>query len=139
MIVDHLLELSDSQKITAAAASTNTVDFGQAAPTTGMAGLDLVMVFTVAQAVTGTVSFAIQDSDEETTGFNNAVVSATLTAPAAGTRVVLPMPYQHKRFVRAYYGGSPTGGTVDAIITTGFDANVPFEQAASIQSLYAAE
>lgn len=136
MIVDHLLELSDSQSLSAAAATTNTVDYGQEAPTTGMAGLDLVMVFTVAEDIKGSVSFAIQHSDQETTGFVNAVVSETLTAPAAGTRVVLKMPYVHKRFVRGYYGASPTAGKVDAIITTGFDQNVPFKQAASVQALY---
>lgn len=136
MIVDHLLELSDSQNLTASVASTNTVDFGQEAPTTGMDALDMVMVFTVAEDVKGTVSFAIQHSDQETTGFVNAVVSETLTAPAAGTRVVLKMPYNHKRYVRAFFGGSPTAGKVDAIITTGFDSNVPFKQAASVQALY---
>ena len=136
MIVDHFLELSESQSLTASAASTNTVDFGQEAPTSGMAGLDLVMVFTVAEDVKGTVSFAIQHSDAETTGFVAAVTSETLTAPAAGTRVVLKMPYNHKRYVRGFFGGSPTAGKVDAVITTGFDANTPFKQAASVQALY---
>lgn len=136
MIVDHLLELADLQSVTAAAASTNTVDFGQEAPTTGMDELEMVMVFTVAEDVKGTITFAIQHSDAETTGFADAVASGSLTAPAAGTRVVLPMPHTHKRYVRAYFGGSPTAGKVNAVITTGFDANVPFKQAQSVQSLY---
>lgn len=136
MIVDHLLELADSQKLSAAAASTNTIDFGQEEVTTGMDGLDIVLVTTVAEDVSGTFSVAIQHSDEETTGFTAAVTSETLTAPKAGTQIVMKLPYQHKRYVRAYFGGSPTGGVVNAIVTTGFDANKPFKQAQSVQALY---
>ena len=89
MIVDHLLELADSQKLSAAAASTNTIDFGQEEVTTGMDGLDIVLVTTVAEDVSGTFSVAIQHSDEETTGFTAAVTSETLTAPKAGTQIVM--------------------------------------------------
>lgn len=39
MIVDKLNELSDGQVVTAAAASTNTYDFGQTSPTPGSNGV----------------------------------------------------------------------------------------------------
>lgn len=136
MIVDHLLELADAQTLSGASASQNTIDFGQEAPTTGMDGLDIVLVVSVAEDVSGTFNVAIQHSDEETTGFTDAVVSETLTAPLAGTQVVMKLPYEHKRYVRAYFGGSPTAGVVNAVVTTGFDANKPFKQAQSVQSLY---
>ena len=136
MIIDHLLELAKNQSLSAAKESDYTVDFGQKAPTTGMDELQMVMVFQVTADVTGNLTFAIQHSDQEASGFTDAVVSGQLTAPKAGTMVVLPMPYSHKRYVRANFGGAPTAGKVNAFITHGFDMNVPPEQAPSIQTLY---
>ena len=55
MIVDKLNELSDGQVVTAAAASTNTYDFGQTSPTPGSNGV-LHVVTTVEAGSSSVVS-----------------------------------------------------------------------------------
>jgi hypothetical protein len=135
MIIDALLEFSKSQALTAAAASTNVVDLGQAAPTPGMVGV-LDLVVTVASAVKGTLQVKLQDCDTESGTFADVLSGATLTAPEEGTQIVLRVPQNTKRYLRAYFGGAPTAGTVNAALVWGSDNNVPPAQAESIQSLY---
>lgn len=64
MIVDKLNELSDGQVVTAAAASTNTYDFGQTSPTPGSNGV-LHVVTTVEAGSTGLIQVKIQECDTE--------------------------------------------------------------------------
>lgn len=131
MLIDQNLVLADGQKLTAAKESDKVVDFGQTAPTGGMSRM-LSAVFLVSADVTGTLQFKLQDSDDGSTFADLAVAGAVLSAPKAGTMAQIPVPYEHKRYVRAYFGGSPTAGTVFAGLTWGRQLNTPAPQAASI-------
>lgn len=103
MIVDYLMMFTkdEGQKLSAAAASDFRLDFGQPKPTTGYAYGDLVAVFTVKADVTGNLTISLQDSDTETSGFADVSTAVTLAAPKAGTQIVIPIPYHHKRYMQA--------------------------------------
>ena len=132
MIVDYLLELARKQGLTAAAGSTNAADFEQDEPTTGLDGQEVVMIFQVAENVTGNLQFCIQDAGtNEEASYSTVVAGPTFTNPVAGTQWVVKLPYTHKRFMRAYFGGTPTAGKVNALITSGFTQNEPFKVAES--------
>lgn len=141
MIVDHLLMFTNDagQTITAAAASDYRIDFGQESPTTGHDTDRLVAVFTVKTAVTGKIQISLQDCDSETGSYADVAVSAEYDAPAAGTQIVIPMPFHHKRYMQAYFGGpasgGPTAGVIHGFITSGFQDNVPPAQAPSLDGI----
>lgn len=136
MIVDYLMMFTkdEGQKLTAAAESDFRLDFGQPKPTTGYAYGDLVAVFTVKADVTGNLTISLQDSDTETSGFADVATAVALTAPKAGTQVVIPIPYHHKRYMQANFAGTVSAGTVHGFITSGFQDNAGFEQAPSIKT-----
>ena len=136
MIVDYLMMFTkdEGQKLTAAAESDFRLDFGQPKPTTGYAYGDLVAVFTVKADVTGNLTISLQDSDTETSGFTDVATAVALTAPKAGTQVVIPIPYHHKRYMQANFAGTVSAGTVHGFITSGFQDNAGFEQAPSIKT-----
>ncbi|MFR3319509.1 MAG: Bbp16 family capsid cement protein [Sutterella wadsworthensis] len=136
MIVDYLMMFTkdEGQKLSAAAASDFRLDFGQPKPTTGYAYGDLVAVFTVKADVTGNLTISLQDSDTETSGFADVSTAVTLAAPKAGTQIVIPIPYHHKRYMQANFAGTVSGGTVHGFITSGFQDNAGFEQAPSIKT-----
>lgn len=136
MIVDYLMMFTkdEGQKLSAAAASDFRLDFGQPKPTTGYAYGDLVAVFTVKADVTGNLTISLQDSDTETSGFADVSTAVTLAAPKAGTQIVIPIPYHHKRYLQANFAGTVSAGTVHGFITSGFQDNAGFEQAPSIKT-----
>ena len=136
MIVDYLMMFTkdEGQKLSAAAASDFRLDFGQPKPTTGYAYGDLVAVFTVKADVTGNLTISLQDSDAETSGFVDVSTAVMLAAPKAGTQIVIPIPYHHKRYMQANFAGTVSGGTVHGFITSGFQDNAGFEQAPSIKT-----
>lgn len=136
MIVDYLMMFTkdEGQKLSAAAASDFRLDFGQPKPTTGYAYGDLVAVFTVKADVTGNLTISLQDSDTETSGFADVSTAVTLAAPKAGTQIVIPIPYHHKRYMQANFAGTVSAGTVHGFITSGFQDNAGFEQALSIKT-----
>lgn len=136
MIVDYLMMFTkdEGQKLTAAAASDFRLDFGQPKPTTGYAYGDLVAVFTVKADVTGNLTISLQDSDTETSSFADVSTAVTLAAPKAGTQIVIPIPYHHKRYMQANFAGTVSAGTVHGFITSGFQDNAGFEQAPSIKT-----
>lgn len=136
MIVDYLMMFTkdEGQKLSAAAASDFRLDFGQPKPTTGYAYGDLVAVFTVKAGVTGNLTISLQDSDTETSGFADVSTAVTLAAPKAGTQIVIPIPYHHKRYMQANFAGTVSAGTVHGFITSGFQDNAGFEQAPSIKT-----
>ena len=136
MIVDYLMMFTkdEGQKLTAAAESDFRLDFGQPKPTTGYAYGDLVAVFTVKADVTGNLTISLQDSDKETTDFADVATAVTLAAPKAGTQVVIPIPYHHKRYMQANFAGTVSAGTVHGFITSGFQDNAGFEQAPAIKT-----
>jgi len=129
MYVDKLLEFSDAQAVTAAAASTNVVDFSVARDLGNGRPLYLVLGCVVAMTDAGsdsTLAVAIQtDSDE---AFGTAVTLGTVhtfaATTAANTQVVIPLSigWAYDRYVRLYY--TPANGN----LTTGsFDAFLAFE------------
>lgn len=136
MIVDYLMMFTkdEGQKLTAAAVSDFRLDFGQPKPTMGYAYGDLVAVFTVKADVTGNLTISLQDSDTETSGFADVSTAVTLAAPKAGTQIVIPIPYHHKRYMQANFAGTVSAGTVHGFITSGFQDNAGFEQAPSIKT-----
>lgn len=136
MIVDYLMMFTkdEGQKLSAAAASDFRLDFGQPKPTTGYAYGDLVAVFTVKADVTGNLTISLQDSDTETSGFADVSTAVTLATPKAGTQIVIPIPYHHKRYMQANFAGTVSAGTVHGFITSGFQDNAGFEQAPSIKT-----
>lgn len=52
--------------------------------------------------------------------------------PKAGTVIAVPVPYETKRYLKAYFGGSPTAGTVTAFLTEGRQAWKAAAQAEAI-------
>lgn len=138
MIIDDLLMFTNDagQKVSGTAAvSEYRLDFGQIAPTTGHSHGELVAVFSCKTDVTGNLTISLQHSDEETSGYTDVATAVTLSAPKAGTQVVIPMPYHHKRYVQANFGGTPSG-TVHGFITSGFQDNNGFAQAPSLNTVY---
>lgn len=136
MIIDHFLKVSNNQAVTASAPSTDTIDFGQAKPNTGLHDR-LEMVVTVGATATAagaaTVTFAIQDSADGTS-FADVLASAPVPVAnlAAGAQVVIPMPVQHRRYVRLNYTvdtGPLTGGTFSAQVVEGIQLNTPYPAA----------
>ena len=131
MIVDNDLIFASNQKLTAAKESTNKIDFEQVSPTGGMSGF-LSAYFHVTGDVTGTLQFKLQESDDGASFTDLVTIGAALSAPKAGAMVQVPFPFE--RYVRAYFGGSPTAGTVSAGLVWGRQLNTPAPQAASITS-----
>lgn len=111
MIVDKLNELSDGQVVTAAAASTNIYDFGQASPTPGSNGV-LHVVTTVEAGSTGLIQVKIQECDTEGGTYTDLLTGPQVTIPAEGLILDMALPAVTKRFLRAYY--NPTKGSGDA-------------------------
>lgn len=130
MIIDKFLQLSDKQTVSATAPSTHEVDFGQPTPNLGLSSQPLYVVVTVAEAATGAgkINFALQHSATSGTGYadvlNGVVPAADLKA---GAQVVLPMPVNHKRFVRLNYtvDGAVGSGKFSTQIVAGLQANTP--------------
>lgn len=130
MIIDKLLKVSANQVVTATAASTDTIDFGQVSPNTGLDDRT-AMVFTVSEAVAAagaaTVTFVIQDSADNS-AFADVVATGAISKDQlkAGQQVVLPMPTKLRRYVRANYvvaSGPLTAGKISAQVVTGIQQN----------------
>ena len=128
MIVDKLNELSDGQVVTAAAASTNIYDFGQASPTPGSNGV-LHVVTTVEAGSTGLIQVKIQECDTEDGTYTDLLTGPQVTIPAEGLILDMALPAVTKRYLRAYYTPTKASGestsnakaTVSTIITWGVE------------------
>ena len=128
MIVDKLNELSDGQVVTAAAASTNIYDFGQASPTPGSNGV-LHVVTTVEAGSTGLIQVKIQECDTESGTYTDLLTGPQVTIPAEGLILDMALPAVTKRYLRAYYTPTKASGestpsakaTVSTIITWGVE------------------
>ena len=131
MIIDKALQISDKQAVTSSAPSSDVIDFGQATPNTGLLSNQLYLQIGVAQTATAagaaTVQFVLQDSADG--GSFADVVSTQAVALAglkAGKQFVLPMPVEHRRYVRVNYvvGTGPlTAGKFSAQVVAGLQAN----------------
>lgn len=132
MIIDKLLQVSNKQVVTATAASTDSIDFGQANPNTGMDDRSKMVVTVNDSAAAGgaaTVTFVVQDS---ASGSDFADVASVGPVPIsklkAGSQVVIPMPTRLRRYCRLNYvvGTGPlTGGKFSAQIVAGIQQNDP--------------
>lgn len=136
MIIDRFLQVSDDQAVTATAVSTDVIDFGQANPNSGN-NYPTYLVVTVGEAATAagdaTVTVQLQDSADNSTF---AVVAATAAigkaSLGAGAQFVVPMPVQHRRYVRVNYvvaTGPLTAGKFSAQIVAGYQFNPAYPAA----------
>ena len=131
MFIDKLLQVSNEQAVTASAASTDVIDFGQANPNVGLDDRSN-MVITVDESATAsgaaTVTFSVQDSADNSSFADVAVTAAIGKANlAAGQQVVIPMPTKLRRYCRVYYTvatGPLTAGKFSAQIVTGIQQNI---------------
>lgn len=127
MIFDKLLEFSDSQAVTASAASTNIIDLG-ADRDLGISDIDvfLQVMEAVTAAGAATVTFTLETDDN--TGFASAV--ALWTSPAIGKATLVAgynpgkfkLPQVTERYLRFSYtvGTGPlTAGKFSAALLTG--------------------
>lgn len=131
MIIDKLLQVSDAQAVTASAASTDVIDFGQVNPDIGLDGQSSLVITTdeaATAAGAATVTFSVQDSADNSTFADVAVTAAIAKATLAlGYQHVIPMPTKLRRYCRVYYTvatGPLTAGKFSAQIVTGIQQNV---------------
>lgn len=140
MIIDKSLKVSAEQAVTASAASTDVIDFGQANPNLGLADQPSMMAITVDEAAAAsgaaTVTFSIQDSADNSSFADVAVTAAIGKASLPlGGQVLIPMPPKLRRYCRVYYtiGTGPlTAGKFSAQVVTGVQANTHYPDAAGI-------
>lgn len=136
MFIDKALQVSNEQAVTASAASTDVIDFGQANPNIGMDDRSK-MVITVDESATAsgaaTVTFSVQDSADNSSFADVAVTAAIGKATlVAGYQHVIPMPTKLRRYVRVYYTvatGPLTAGKFSAQVVAGIQQNVAYPDA----------
>jgi len=139
MIIDKALQVSNEQAVTASAASTDLIDFGQVTPDLGLSDR-ANMVITVDASATAagaaTVTFAVQDSADGAAFADVAVTAAIGKALlTAGAQIIIPMPTSLRRYCRVNYtvGTGPlTAGKFSAQVVTGIQQNVPKPDAPGI-------
>ena len=121
-LVDAILIFSDEQAITATAASTNVIDFGEANANLG-AGTPLIINFIITEAFATLTSLQISLQQGATstpaTDLVNlpAIAAANLTKGAYIQEIMIPS--QHLRYMRLYYtvaGSNATAGKIFAYI-----------------------
>lgn len=130
MLIDKALQVSNEQAVTATAASTDVIDFGQTNPNIGMNGYNS-MVITVDESATAagaaTVTFALQDSADNSSWADVAVTAAIGKATlVAGFQHVIPMPTKLRRYCRVNYTiatGPLTAGKFSAQVVAGTQQN----------------
>ena len=139
MFIDKALQVSNEQAVTVSAASTDSIDFGQANPNVGLddrSNMVITVDGSAAAAGAATVTFSVQDSADNATFADVAVTAAIGKANlAAGQQVVIPMPTELRRYCRVYYtvGTGPlTAGKFSAQIVTGIQQNIAQPDSARI-------
>ena len=131
MIIDKALQVSNEQAVTASAASTDLIDFGQVTPDLGLsdrASMAITVDVSAAAAGAATVTFSVQDSADGSAFANVAVTAAIGKASlTAGKQIIIPMPTSLRRYCRVYYSvatGPLTAGKFSAQVVTGIQQNV---------------
>jgi len=139
MIIDKALQVSNEQAVTASAASTDAIDFGQVTPDLGLsdrANMAITVDASAAAAGAATVTFAVQDSADGSAFADVAVTAAIGKASlTAGKQIIIPMPTSLRRYCRVNYtvGTGPlTAGKFSAQVVTGIQQNVPKPDAPGI-------
>ncbi len=98
MVFDKLLSLCEGKPL-GTALTSDSVDLGQEKPGLGaLVPAFYCLVFTKDAAGEGSVTFKIQDSDDNSS-FSD-LVSVTLVAKNIAQNMAIPMPLTHKRHVR---------------------------------------
>jgi len=132
MIHDALARFSNSQAVTASAASTDIMDLGEERRIGTGKPVYLVVQTTVVMADSGsdsTVTATLESDSAE--AFSSATTVLTLPVfaaeTAAGTRRMLAIPPDvlTERYIRVYYtvaNGNLTTGSFDAFLTESVDA-----------------
>ena len=125
MVLDALLQLSDSQAVTVDAVSTNTIDFGNVTPKRDpFAGVPMEVVISIEVAAVGTgtyvfeaISSASADLSTPTILISRTILAADLTA---GSVHHLPLPANPiiQRYFGLNYntGGTSPGATISAFL-----------------------
>lgn len=125
MVYDELLSMAEDKGLGTAITGT-AVDLGQEKP--GLGALKppfYALLFTKGAAGAGSVTFKIQDSDDNST-FEDAV-SFTLTAGKIPENMAIPLPLTHKRYVRlvttvtATDSNTVAGNLVKAVLHNEFE------------------
>jgi hypothetical protein len=117
MIIDSQLMFSDSQAITATAASTNVIDLGTGREL-GSGERLFVLLFFGTVVSNATLSYVLQGADDAAFTVNAvSILQSKTVTPLSNTYWAVPIPpSQLKRFVRLNY--TLTGGTGPSIPTT---------------------
>ena len=118
-MIDHELLFADGQTLTNAAAGAIVADLEQAEN----ADLSSLPFFAVVcqTDIEGTIQPKLQHSDTRNGTYTDCAVGAIAEAPKAGTTLLVPTPVKTKRFIRAYFDGTPQG-KVSAFLTWGRQA-----------------
>lgn len=125
MWIDTRTEFSDSQALTANAASTNVIDIGQNARNIGR-GNPLYLVVqteTVADAGNGNETYSVTLQTDDSDSFASATDLMSFDIPrgsVAGTRFVALLPQGNERYLRLNYalGGTSPSVTLNAFISS---------------------
>lgn len=125
MVYDELLSMAEDKGLGTAITGT-AVDLGQEKPSLGALKPPFyVLLFTKGATGAGSVTFKIQDSDDNST-FEDAV-SFTLTAGKIPENMAIPLPLTHKRYVRlvttvtATDSNTVSGNLVKAVLHNEFE------------------
>lgn len=120
MIIDYNLQLSDAQSVTADAASTNVIDLGADRDIGPGEDMKIVVSFDVAMGGSSpTLAVSVQTDDNSSFSSASTVqTSRTISAAAAGDKLVMGLPDTNERYIRLNYdvGGSNPTMTVSASI-----------------------
>jgi hypothetical protein len=141
MLLDAQLLFSDAQAVTAAAASTNTVDFGAARDMGVGENLYVVVVCDVAMTDSGsdsTLAVALEgDSSESfTPDYTRTLFTFPATSAAGATKIAKLGPDDlNLRYARLYYtpaNGNLTTGSFTAFITNNVQKYTSYADAITI-------
>ena len=143
MILDKELVFSDSQAVTAAAASTNVLDLSAVRNVGVGENLYLVVACTVAMtdgSSDSTLAVTIETDDNEsfTTAVARQTVGTFAALSAIGTRYIVRLQPEvlNERYMRVYYtpaSGNLTTGSFDAFICHGIQAATAYADGITIQ------
>lgn len=130
MLFDNDLMFSDGQTFSATASGTKVIDCGQSILTTGINGvidLYVLAIVTTDFTGTGTIKVELQDCDTENGTFTT-VASAPAVVATKFAKAVIPMPLEHRRYLKLTYtvDGTVTAGKVTAGITTSLESHQLF-------------
>ena len=121
MILDHELVFCENKDLKSAFTS-KSIDLGQKDPQLGLEPFYLVIIPTIDGTGNGTVTFALEHSDNNT-AFETAVTTGALKVAEFTKPVAIRFPVSHKRYVRVKTAVGATvttfGGSI--AITDNFD------------------